>query len=31
MQVTKALLTITHAEALAMAQVMLLAADDTSG
>jgi hypothetical protein len=29
MYVTKSLLTITHAEALAMAQVMLFAADDT--
>ena len=31
MRVTKSLLTITHADALAMAQVMLLAADDTAG
>jgi holo-[acyl-carrier protein] synthase len=31
MRVAKSLLTITHADALAMAQVMLLAADDTAG
>jgi holo-[acyl-carrier protein] synthase len=31
MGVTKSLLSITHADALAMAQVMLLAADDTAG
>ena len=31
MRVTKSLLTITHADALAMAQVLLLAADDTAG
>jgi holo-[acyl-carrier protein] synthase len=31
MHVTKSLLTITHADALAMAQVMFLAADDSPG
>lgn len=31
MRVTKSLLTITHADALALAQVMLLGADDTAG